>query len=100
MDYFVWYRVERDEPDTELLVRTMMARVACRAGIAPRLLRKRDEAGLWMEIYEGVADDLDFESLLAQKADEFDLGMLIDGARHVEAFCSADPTGPACRTPA
>jgi hypothetical protein len=100
VNYYVWYRVERDEPDTEILVRAMMARVGCRAGVAGRLLKKRDEPRLWMEVYENVADSLDFERLLAQKADEFDVGMFIDGARRVECFLDGAAVAPSCGLPA
>lgn len=100
MNYYVWYRVERDEAETETLIRAMMARVGCRARVSGRLLRKRGEPRLWMEVYEGVPDGLDFERLLAQKADEFDLGMFIDGARRVECFLDGEAVAPTCTAPA
>lgn len=86
LNYYVWYRVERDEPETETVIRAMISRASCRAGVAGRLLKKRDEPRLWMEVYEGVAETLDFDTLLAQKADEFDVAMFIDGVRRVECF--------------
>ncbi len=52
--YCVWYRVTDDGPDTERIVRGLMARLACRTGIAGQLMRKRDEPRLWMELYAGV----------------------------------------------
>lgn len=64
----------------------MMSRLACRSGVSGRLLKKRDEAGLWMEIYLDVADATGFERLLQQAVDEYDLEMFIDGKRCTECF--------------
>jgi hypothetical protein len=85
-DFYVWYRVGRDEAAAELAVRTMMARLGCRSGVPGRLLKKRDEPRLWMEVYEGVADADAFERLLAQALDEYDVEMFLDGARCSECF--------------
>ncbi|MCP5278765.1 MAG: DUF4936 family protein [Thiobacillus sp.] len=98
MHIYVWYRVEKDDRDTENAVRGMMARLACRSGVAGRLLKKRDEPRLWMEVYAGVADQDGFERLMAQKVDEFDLGMFIDGERRVEAFSEDWCATPTCAT--
>lgn len=89
--YYIYYRVDDNNAyEAEALVRSMQARLACRIGIAGRLLKKRGEPGLWMEIYENVADAERFERLLAQAVDEFDLAMLIDGARKLECFTGDD----------
>ncbi len=98
MNFYVWYRVERDDRDTETAVRGMMARLACRSGIAGQLLKKRDEPRLWMEVYADVADPDGFTRLMTQKVDEFDLGMFIDGTRRVEAFRADWSTTPTCST--
>jgi hypothetical protein len=96
MNFYVWYRVERDDPDTEIAVRGMMARLACRSGIPGQLLKKRDEPRLWMEVYADVPDPDGFARLMDQKVDEFDLGMFIDGNRRVEAFLPDGSTPPTC----
>ncbi len=84
--FCVWYRVTDDSPDTELLVRRMLARLACRTGVEAQLLRKRDEPRLWMELYLGVADPSAFARALAQAADEYDVDMFLAGSRQVECF--------------
>jgi hypothetical protein len=76
----------------------MMARLACRSGVAGQLLKKQDEPRLWMEVYRDVADPAGFQRLMAQKADEYDLGMFIDGARRVEVFREDWSTAPTCPT--
>lgn len=84
--YYIWYRVRDDALETETVIRRMMARLACRAGVSGRLLKKRDEPRLWMEVYEGVADSGAFERQLAQAVDEFDVEMFCEDARHLECF--------------
>lgn len=96
MNFYVWYRVEQDDKETETAVRGMMARMACRSGVGGQLLKKRDEPRLWMEVYRDVADPEGFQRLMAQKADEFDLGMFIDGERRVEIFQADWSTPPTC----
>jgi len=95
-NYYVWYRVAEDEGAADVAIRTMMARLGCRAGVAGRLLRKRDEPGLWMEVYEGVADAEAFERSLAQALDEFDVEMFLDGPRRTECFIADTPIPAAC----
>lgn len=99
MNVYVWYRVERDDRDTETAVRSMMARLACRSGVVGQLLKKRDEPRLWMEVYGDVSDPDGFERLMAQKVDEFDLSMFIDGPRRVEVFQPGGSASPSCSTP-
>lgn len=95
-DFYVWYRVGEDDAGAELAVRTMMARLACRTGVPGRLLKKRDEPRLWMEVYAGVADAEAFERRLAQALDEFDVEMFLDGPRRAECFISDAPIPAAC----
>lgn len=94
--YCIWYRVNDDGPDTETVLRGMMARLACRTGITGRLMKKCGEPRLWMELYPGVADADAFESGLAQAVDEYDVDMFIAGARRVECFIDDRPLSPAC----
>jgi hypothetical protein len=94
--YYIYYRVsEKNADEAEHLVRSMQARLGCRSGMAGRLLKKRDDPGLWMEVYEQVANPEQFERLLNQAVDEFDLGMFIDGPRKMECFTGGDPA-PLC----
>lgn len=94
--YCVWYRVSADGPDTETVLRSMMARLACRTGITGRLMKKRDEPRLWMEVYQGIVDAGAFESRLAQAVDEYDVGMFVAGERRVECFVDEAPVSTSC----
>ena len=88
---FIYYRVApQDWQEAEALVRAMQARLACRTGIAGRLLKKRDDPGLWMEVYDSISRSMAFETKLTQVEAELDVTMFMDGPRHREVF-DADP---------
>jgi hypothetical protein len=93
---YVWYRIAGEAMDCERAVRGMMARLACRTGVAGQLLKKRDEDRLWMEVYADVAEPAGFEARLRQAVDEFDIEMFIDGPRHSECFLGEGPVAPTC----
>jgi hypothetical protein len=64
--YYVYYRVERARSaECEKAVLQLLDAVKQATGIAGRLLKKRSEPTLWMEVYENVRDDAKFESELA-----------------------------------
>lgn len=84
---YVYYRLDpRHADEAETLIRALMARVACRAGVMAQLLKKRGEPLLWMETYTGIAQADSFLHELANVADEYDIGMFLAGERHVECF--------------
>lgn len=89
---YVYYRVDvGHQIAAELPIRALMTRMACcAAGVSARLLKKRDEPLLWMESYVGIADAGHFLHELSAAASEFDVGVFINGERHVECFCG-DP---------
>lgn len=95
-NYYVWYRVTQDERAAEFAVRTMMARLGCRTGVMGRLMKKRDEPRLWMEVYESIPDAGGFERSLNQALDEFDVEMFLDGPRRAECFLAEPPISAAC----
>ena len=84
---YVYYRIDPRHLDAaETPIRTLMVQLACRCAGSARLLKKRDQPLVWMEAYEGVVDPDAFERELAQAAYEYDVGVFIDGERHVECF--------------
>ncbi len=87
LHYYVYYRVAPDsvgeaEAATEVILRTLEAEV----GVSGRLLKKRDEPLLWMEVYENVPADEPFETRLAHACDRAGLAAHLSGTRHVECF--------------
>ena len=89
LSYYIYYRVQPERAAScKPVIRELMAAVQKATGIAGRLLGKRGEPNLWMEIYEDVVDDAKFEWELADaagrlKVQEF---LLPGSTRYVECF--------------
>jgi hypothetical protein len=85
--YYIYYRVAQPG-EASAVVRKLQSAIRERYGIEGRLLKKRDEPTLWMEIYEGVEDGAAFEAGLADLAEDLDFsGLLTAGsARKTECF--------------
>jgi len=100
--YYIYYRVKDNDAETETQIRAMQTRLACRSGISGHLLKRRDDPSTWMEIYENVADSINFEHQLARAVSEFDVDMFLagDGRRVTECFAGdvAPASTPACKT--
>lgn len=87
--FYIYYRVDPARAGAcEPRVRELMALVQKITGVKGRLLTKRGEANLWMEVYEGVSDDSRFEWELADAAGKLRIqDYLLPGTtRHVECF--------------
>lgn len=87
--YYIYYRVDPDKTEAcEPRIKELLAAVQAATGITGRLLKKREEPLLWMEIYENVSDAETFELRLAHAATR--LGVLAylqpDSGRHTECF--------------
>ncbi len=95
--YCVWYRVTDDDPETERLVRGLMSRLACRTGVAGRLMRKRDEPRLWLELYEGVVAPAAFESAMRELVAAYDVDMFLSGERRIECFVEVTSMAARCQ---
>jgi hypothetical protein len=85
--YYVYYRVTQPQR-AGVAVRGMQSELLVRSGVRGRLLTKRDEPGLWMEVYEGVNDATAFEAELDSLIAAMKLeGFLAPGSRrHTECF--------------
>ena len=89
LSYYIYYRIQPAKAAAcEARTRELLASLRTATGIAGRLLRKRGESNLWMEVYEGVADDTQFEWELADAAGRLALQefLLPGSGRHVECF--------------
>jgi uncharacterized protein DUF4936 len=87
--YFIYYRVAPGrEPLARKQVDRMQEALAARAGVRGRLMTKRGEPNLWMEVYEGVSDAARFEHALHDVVQDLGiLELLAPGSlRHVECF--------------
>lgn len=85
--YYIYYRVG-DAVAAAQLVQQLQSALRMQTGVTGRLLKKRGEAGLWMEIYEDVADAAGFERTLGDLIDRLDFARVLAGgsARKVECF--------------
>lgn len=88
--YYVWYRVAGDPAAARTAIDAALQDVAVEAGVAGRLLVRRDDPRTWMEVYEHVVDGARFERALAAAAARHALpGHAEDGVRHVEPFVAS-----------
>ena len=87
--FYVYYRVA---PGAEALARprvlALLEQVRSQSGVRGRLLRKRGESDLWMEVYESVPDNARFEAILSAAVRELALDeVLLQGwSRRIECF--------------
>jgi hypothetical protein len=87
--YYIYYRIDADQAAacaaaTQKLLTTMHEKT----GVQGRVLKKRNEPLLWMEIYEQVSDEAQFEWELAEAVAASGItAMLQSGSgRHIECF--------------
>jgi hypothetical protein len=87
--YYVYYRVNPEKATAcEPRIRDLLAAVEKVTGVAGRLLKKRGEPQLWMEVYENVSDQAHFEWEICDIADKFKVKEFLehDTTRHCECF--------------
>ena len=87
--YYIYYRVDAVQvSECAAAVQKLLAAVRERTGIQGRVLKKRNEPLLWMEIYEPVADEAKFEWELAEAVAASGITALLQtgSTRHVECF--------------
>ena len=94
VSYYIYYRVRAEEQQRARdKVRVLQERLARTKSVQGRLLVKRGETDLWMEVYENVPDPRDFEDALAALVSKLELqAFLADGSqRHIERFQRPEP---------
>ncbi len=87
--YYIYYRVEAAKADAcAVAVQELLTAIRERTGIQGRVLKKRNEPLLWMEIYEPVADEAKFEWELAEAVAGSGVTALLQAGstRHTECF--------------
>lgn len=89
LSYYIYYRIQPEKaPACEPAARAVLSSIRAATGVAGRLMKKRGEPNLWMEVYEGVTDDAKFEWELADAAGRLGIqAFLLPGSgRHIECF--------------
>jgi hypothetical protein len=87
--YYIYYRVEAAHTAAcGEAVEKLLDTVHKRTGTRGRVLKKRNEPLLWMEIYENVADEAKFEWELAEAVADTKIQSLLQpgSSRHTECF--------------
>ena len=87
--FYIYYRVaDPASAATRNCVQALLADVRIGTGIAGRVLRRRDDASTWMEIYENVAHSAEFGRALdaAVAAQNFGAHLAPGSRRVVECF--------------
>lgn len=97
LNYYTYYRVLTDDPETECQIRNMQAKLGCRTGVYGSLLKRQDDARTWMEIYPNIIDQTAFDLALTRVLSELDIDMFINGKRITECFLGVSTEHPHCR---
>ena len=87
--YYIYYRVAPEQAQAcETRALELMSALKQSTGVAGRLLKKRSEPLLWMEVYENVRDDAKFELALEQAASRLKLAECLQegSTRRLECF--------------
>lgn len=87
--YYIYYRVAPNHAEScESKVLELFSAIKEATNVAGRLLKKRSDPLLWMEIYENVRDDAKFELELEQAATQLKLAecMQEGSTRRIECF--------------
>ena len=89
LNFYIYYRVVPDKADAlEARVHEMQIALHHQTGIAGRLLKKRNEPHLWMEVYENIANSESFEYALKHVVEEYHIHKFLEpgSQRHTECF--------------
>ena len=89
VSYFIYYRVAPGrESAAREHVEQLQTRLQRSTGVRGRLMTKRGEPTLWMEVYEAVRDASSFERALELALSEIEFGsVLAEGSqRRLECF--------------
>ena len=63
--YYIYYRIQADSAgEASRIVGALQADVLKETGVQGRLLHRRDDPSTWMEIYEGLPDEMASQGVL------------------------------------
>lgn len=84
---YCYFKAEANDVALLSRLRTLQSALLARTGVAGRLLRRRDDASTWMEVYEEIADADTFQHAWREASVECGLATL---SRHEEWFQPLD----------
>ena len=86
MNFYVYYRIRPDQlAELRPAVQRLFKTIEGETGVRGRWMRRRDDPTTYMEVYEGVGDEAQFEALLRREG-----GALLALPRKVERFISVE----------
>ncbi len=78
-NYYVYYRVEATRIEfVRVEIENIFVKIQKKFGIRGRWMRRRDEATTYMEVYEGVKKESEFEAMLERESAKFGLERQIE----------------------
>jgi hypothetical protein len=84
LNYYIYYKVPGDRlSQLRAQVEALFSLIEKETGIRGRWMRRRDDPGTYMEVYEGVKDERAFEALLERE------GAKLGVPRKLERFVCA-----------
>ena len=84
MNYYVYYKLDAGRVEAlRPLVKELFRKIQDECSVRGRWMRRRDDPSTYMEVYEGVGDEQEFEALLDREARSLRL------ERKVERFVCA-----------
>ena len=89
LHFYIYYRINPSfEAEASAAVKQIQYDIEAEANIAGRLLSKREEPLLWMEVYEGVAAAEAFEAILDKAVEKSGFTRFLQpgSARRTECF--------------
>jgi len=87
--YYIYYRIAPGQTEqAKAAVEALQREVLALTGVQGRLLRRRDDPGTWMEVYEGIVNERTFEAALAETIErqQFSRVLAPGSRRTTEAF--------------
>lgn len=87
--YYIYYRVDAAKAGAcAVAVEFLLDAMEKKTGVRGRVMKKRNEPLLWMEVYEHVSDDANFEWELAEAVAGSGIAHLLQpgSGRHTECF--------------
>jgi len=91
-NYYVYYKVDLAKREAlAAIVAELFDAVKKETGLNGRWLHRRDEFATYMEVFEGVRDDVAFEALLKRESERLGFSQYLQpgAARRAECFVCA-----------
>lgn len=86
--YYIYYRVApQHAKECEARVLDLFSALKQSTAVGGRLLKKRSEPMLWMEVYDNVRDDAKFELELKQAESQLELAQFLQEGSSRKAEC-------------